>query len=503
MLQINLNQPADIETTERTVGSPGHTDEPTTDARYSFETDVSSEPHIVCGALAIAYSVGLIAAYYSLWGLRYSIHSLISALLSSTFSVAIITCISIAPSWLMLRRSVRGSNYRHQFLVECATLALLSTPLGLLLHLNSPLLSITLILSAAVAANSLRYLLPTSAPPINLDTDLNTGRSVNLICSLEPSPINRTAVALSIVAQLAIVTLLAGHAYLSIILFCILSFTSVRELAIRFPLKPRKPVGTQGLKRVIIFSVYSVTVVYIILIPSSQKGPLISALRRAMTSSAKALPRKPTLKTDNSERSYNGAYESIILWPPKKPHEAIRMPSRQSIDSTSTVRSNPLLILFDGPYWYYKAPATAPDSRARVVHGDPVKVDIHSADRNPLKMEARQPLMSPLSISCCSRLEVALTNADNREGSISLVVALSDSTKFRSTPVSLGSKIIPSSAAAHISLRRPPVNEVLDFPIPHTSANYTFDTVRLIFIPERSRFLAGERISIQTLRFIP
>lgn len=433
MSQFNANQTADIEPAQRKVGSHVYADTPEDDmqpdrmSRLSddqlFETNNSLEPLITCGALIVTFSLALLVAYYPIWSLRYYAYSVGRALLFSTLSVLLVAGISTIAPGLISWHSGLISNFRRRFLLECVMLALVAAPAGLFFHINSVIASVNLVLAAAIAANSFRYLLPISEPLIDLDTESSTDRWANLIGSLEPYPANWTAFALSIVAQLALVALLTEHGYLSIVLFCVLSFTLVRELTIRILPEPRKSVNTQDIIRVLIFCAYSVAVIYIIIIPSSKRGPLFSALQRAMTPTVETSPKKVLLKIDRPENGYSSGYESIILWPPKKPHQALRMPTPQSGGPTLAARFSPLIIPFDGPYWYYKAPATAPDSHARVVHGNPARVNIHSSDRIPLKMEARQSLISPLSISCCRHLEVALTNADNSEGRISLLVA--------------------------------------------------------------------------------
>jgi hypothetical protein len=52
----------------------------------------------------------------------------------------------------------------------------------------------------------------------------------------------------------------------------------------------------------------------------------------------------------------------------------------------------PVLIAFDGVYWYFQAPDRRPPLDAKVVQGDPVRAKIRSTKTIPLQMEAHQRL---------------------------------------------------------------------------------------------------------------
>ena len=61
----------------------------------------------------------------------------------------------------------------------------------------------------------------------------------------------------------------------------------------------------------------------------------------------------------NSSGNGIGGYESIILWPvPEKKQIAAPLPSRTSVLAPGTTQ--PLVIRFDGAYWYFHPPASAP-----------------------------------------------------------------------------------------------------------------------------------------------
>jgi hypothetical protein len=79
-------------------------------------------------------------------------------------------------------------------------------------------------------------------------------------------------------------------------------------------------------------------------------------------------------------------------------------------------------------------------------------------------MEAYQNLGTSIDLECCSEIDVAITNADVRPGTIALAIRLTDSDSIGKPSQDLEERIIVSSKAALISLNRPPVEEVLRFP---------------------------------------
>ena len=189
-------------------------------------------------------------------------------------------------------------------------------------------------------------------------------------------------------------------------------------------------------------------------------------------------------------------YSGVILILPRKPHPDIVPPAPVTHTNLAGSRLKTVLIPFDGVYWYFKRPDLRPKPDARTVQGDPTKANVRSTDFQALSMEAHQSLGAPLSMNCCSALRVALQNADNRLGAISVEILLTNnaSPQHPSTE-SLGTLAISSSEAQTISLTRPPINEVLTFPIPATAHGKEFNeiTVRMKPSQERSRARSPHR----------
>ena len=203
----------------------------------------------------------------------------------------------------------------------------------------------------------------------------------------------------------------------------------------------------------------------------------------------------------------NSDYIGVVLVPPPIKKEIL--PPIAHSDSFRIGRaSRPIVIPFDGQYWYFKAPSQRPDPRAHVAHGKSTEVNVRSSDFAPLLMEAYQNLGSSIDLSCCSEIDVTITNADIRPGKIALGILLTDSNSLGNPsrnlePVNLGERMIPSSEAAAISLNRPPVNEVLHFPIATSATMRQFNEITIIFLPAQERSHAGAKVSIQSFTLVP
>ena len=242
----------------------------------------------------------------------------------------------------------------------------------------------------------------------------------------------------------------------------------------------------------------------VVLIPFLRPGPFTEGLQRL-----KGLLRIPQVdapgshpKTNAKSQTYGG-YSGFILILPPKPREKTVPPAPVNQNSFSSVRTAPTIIPFDGAYWYFKAPDHRPRANARVVHGEPTKVNIHSTDLQALKMEAHQYLGTPIETSCCRVLRLAIQNADDRAGEISIEVLLQDTAGKESFTQSLGTLVVPSSKSGHSILGRAPVEETLDYPIPTGVHGRQFDEITVAIKPSWERMLAGAHIAVQHFELVP
>jgi hypothetical protein len=211
---------------------------------------------------------------------------------------------------------------------------------------------------------------------------------------------------------------------------------------------------------------------------------------------------------DARESAVPGAdYVGIILWPPPIKKTEIVPPKPRSTSFALGRAAQPVVIPFDGQYWYLKPPSTRPGPRAHVAHGRAIYANVHSTDSAPIVMEAYQNLGAAIDLECCSEIDVAITNADTRLGTIALSVHLGDSYSVGDPSLDLGERTIVSSKATQISMNRPPVDEVLRFPIPLSIAKsktvHRFNEITIVFLPSAERARAGSKVSIQSFTLIP
>ncbi len=195
-------------------------------------------------------------------------------------------------------------------------------------------------------------------------------------------------------------------------------------------------------------------------------------------------------------------YESIILWPvPQK--KKLLAPSPSGIPSQAVRMTKPLVIRFDGPYWYFRPPRKSPGSRAHVAHGTPLAVNIHSTDFVPLLMEARQSLGAAIQLRCCREIQVTIENHDNIPGRIAIGVLLTDSTSIGKPTLYLDQRPVMSTEPNQFSVKSSPVQEVLRFPVPSHPRIDRFDEITVIFFPDTERAKAAAKIAIQEFELVP
>jgi hypothetical protein len=165
-----------------------------------------------------------------------------------------------------------------------------------------------------------------------------------------------------------------------------------------------------------------------------------------------------------SANPVNG-YESIILWPvPEKKQIAAPIPA--SLDLLAPGSKKPLVIRFDGPYWYFQPPEKAPGKEAHEAQGSPLAINVQSENFISLTMEAHQSLRSSIPLARCREIELEVLNRDNRRGGVAVGVLVTDS-KTRGRPtIYLGQQYVLSSEPEHFVFKTSPVSEVVRFAVP-------------------------------------
>ncbi len=200
--------------------------------------------------------------------------------------------------------------------------------------------------------------------------------------------------------------------------------------------------------------------------------------------------------------SANGipGYQSIILWPlPQKKEIEPPLPPASLLAPGTT---KPLIIRFDGPYYYFQSPHKAPGPTALQARGTPLAHDFQSNNFMPLVMEAHQTLGVAIPLARCREIQVDLLNKDNRPGVINLAVLLGHSAA-PSNQVYLGQQPIASSEPGHFGFKATAAEETLRFPIPASARLRGFDQITVLFLPDQVNYDQGSKVAIQQFQLIP
>jgi hypothetical protein len=195
-------------------------------------------------------------------------------------------------------------------------------------------------------------------------------------------------------------------------------------------------------------------------------------------------------------------YKGIILWPVSKKKEIVA-PAPMSLSLEAGLNRKPVVIPFDGPYWYFQPPHRWPGRNPHEDRGEPTGVNIRSTGLSPLIMEAHQSLGSPIDLACCRELEMDIRNGDNLPGNIVLAVILTDSHAHGQPSLTLSGQKVLSSEAGHFFIKSSPVEEKLHFPIPAQPKIQKFDEITVVFFPSPDRAIIGIKVAIEQFVLAP
>lgn len=199
----------------------------------------------------------------------------------------------------------------------------------------------------------------------------------------------------------------------------------------------------------------------------------------------------------------NSGFTGIILLPLMKPEKRIVAPASKGPAVMGHKIAEPMVIPFDGVYWYFKAPDMRPEPSAHLVKGNSMKAKIRSTDAYPLLMDAHQELGVPIDLSCCSRVEVAVQNADRRPGAIYLELWLRDRSLPGMMGKYVGTMVIPSTLATDVAGRGAATDELLEFSLPADLRRGKFDEITVGVRSDPVRAREGAQIGIRQFVLYP
>lgn len=192
------------------------------------------------------------------------------------------------------------------------------------------------------------------------------------------------------------------------------------------------------------------------------------------------------------------SYRGVILLP--EIQHKVMLVAPLPLLSRNPFRENKkdLDIPFYGVYWFFRMPNVRPPPDSIEMHGKPSDLTFRSHDRRPLTMEAHQSLGTPFQVSCCRSVQLAVTNRNRFSGTVAIELILVDTFDAAKPFQSLG--ILPVQSVYGMNGEGPGVAEVLEYPIPRSSAIRQFDEFTIRF--HRPYINSRESANVSIDRFI-
>jgi hypothetical protein len=224
-----------------------------------------------------------------------------------------------------------------------------------------------------------------------------------------------------------------------------------------------------------------------------------SVVANVESHAARHLPADPRAPLSTSGA---GGYESVVLWPyPKKKELVPPLIADDSILAPGTKR--PLIIRFEGPYWFLQPPSKRPGPEAHVAQGTPVNVDVESSNAIALVMNAHQKLARAIPTVRCREIEIAIENRDNRPGLVSLGVLLTDEESSPKRTLYLGQQPVVSTEPGRFFVKTTPAYDTLRFSVPPDAPMRRFNEITVMFLPDIEHTFVAPRIAIQQFELYP
>ena len=119
-------------------------------------------------------------------------------------------------------------------------------------------------------------------------------------------------------------------------------------------------------------------------------------------------------------------------------------------------------------------------------------------------MEAHEHLGNMLDLDCCSKIQIAIRNADHYPETVSLELVLINASVPGKPSQSLGTMMVKSTRPWKLyDEPAKPVSETLNFVIPTHASIRRFDEVMVVFRLDAARADAGPKIAIDRFVLVP
>lgn len=216
--------------------------------------------------------------------------------------------------------------------------------------------------------------------------------------------------------------------------------------------------------------------------------------------------RKRPNRTGTAVADFNSeAYPGVILWPEVQRHVTIvpPLPAMRRDIFADRKTEHPLSIPFFGVYWFLRPGYREPPNNAFVTYGVPSIKRFRNNDLLPMKMEAHQNLGRSIDLSCCSSIQIGITNADRQPSTVSIELTVGDTAAKGRPPMSLGNQPVTSTPALATNDAGGSVHETLTYRVPPDPLLRSFDDLSVEFHLDRSRTSVSAKISIDEFVLVP
>jgi hypothetical protein len=231
-----------------------------------------------------------------------------------------------------------------------------------------------------------------------------------------------------------------------------------------------------------------------------------AAAHRNLALAAQGANSSPSARDAQHQNHNHGVdlsgYQSIILWPaPPKKQILPPLPEEDGLTAKGTRR--PLILRFDGAYWYFQPPDTRPGPEAHQDHGTPLAASIRSNNSFPLLAEAHQRLVNPIPLSPYGEIQVEIEDRLNLRSPVEIALLLTDSSTQNKPTLYLGQQPLLTSGTGGTASLSSIRTETLRFSIPKHGSPGKFDTITFMFLPENGYFFTAPKIAIDQFSLIP
>jgi hypothetical protein len=195
-----------------------------------------------------------------------------------------------------------------------------------------------------------------------------------------------------------------------------------------------------------------------------------------------------------------GSFPGVILWPEVKPVTVLIEPM-PAIGGKFAGSSHLFVIPFGGEYWMFRFLLPRPPRNSFFQRGSPANLSFSTTDHWPLQMEAHQKLEQNIDLSCCSRIELGITNADRYPGTVSMEL-IGINREISPGEFSLGKSMVMSVPdLQHQPVM--PVKETLAYPVPADLAGRAINEFKVIYQRVRGRTDKSAKVAIECFVLVP